>query len=179
MGLRSPSDDSLVGCLMDLLKLPRQAPVYLIVDALDECPESSAVLSPRVEVLNFMKKLVESEIPNLRICVTSRPEIDIEDVLGPLNFCNVSLHDERGQKQDIAYFNSSQWLPAHFASRNWPNCLDSISRRDRYRNSMRLGAGKIQQTPYYLHAPLYSPLSMVDVVWETSFNSHISLSRSS
>src|SRR5260221_11926977 len=51
-GLRSPSDDALVGCLKDLLKLPRQAPVYVIVDALDECPESSAVLSPRVEVLN-------------------------------------------------------------------------------------------------------------------------------
>ncbi len=100
-GLRSPSDDALVGCLKDLLKLPRQAPVYLIVDALDECPESSAVLSPRVEVLNFIKELVKSEIPNLRICVTSRPEIDIKDVLGPLNFCNVSLHDERGQKQDI------------------------------------------------------------------------------
>src|SRR5216684_4652897 len=100
-GLRSPSDDSLVGCLMDLLKLPRQAPVYLIVDALDECPESSAVLSPRVEVLNFMKKLVKSEILNLRICVTSRPEIDIKDVLGPLIFYSVSLHDERGQKQDI------------------------------------------------------------------------------
>ncbi len=101
MGLRSPSDDSLVGCLKDLLKLPRQAPVYIIVDALDECPESSAVLSPRVEVLNFIKELVESEIPNLRICVTSRPEIDIKDVLGPLNFCSISLHDERGQKQDI------------------------------------------------------------------------------
>ncbi len=100
-GLRSPSDDALVGCLKDLLKLPRQAPVYVIVDALDECPESSAVLSPRVEVLNFIKELVKSEIPNLRICVTSRPEIDIKDVLGPLIFYSVSLHDERGQKRDI------------------------------------------------------------------------------
>ncbi len=100
-GLRSPSDDALVGCLKELLNLPRQAPVYLIVDALDECPESSAVLSSRVEVLNFMKQLVKSEIPNLRICVTSRPEIDIKNVLGPLIFCSVSLHDERGQKKDI------------------------------------------------------------------------------
>jgi hypothetical protein len=100
-GSRSPSDDALAGCLKDLLRLPRQAPVYLIVDALDECPESSAVLSPRVEVLNFIKELVKPEIPNLRICVTSRPEIDIKDVLGPLIFCSVSLHDERGQKRDI------------------------------------------------------------------------------
>ncbi len=98
---RSPSDDALVGCLKDLIKLPRQAPVYLIVDALDECPESSAVLSPRAEVLNFIEELVESQIPNLRICVTSRPEIDIRVVLDPLIFRSVSLHDERGQKKDI------------------------------------------------------------------------------
>ncbi len=98
---RSPSDDALVGCLKDLIKLPRQAPVYLIVDALDECPESSAILSPRAEVLNFIEELVASQIPNLRICVTSRPEIDIRVVLDPLIFFSVSLHDERGQKKDI------------------------------------------------------------------------------
>ncbi len=100
-GSRSPGDDELVECLKDLLNLPRQAPVYLIVDALDECPESSAVLSPRTEVLNFIEELVESQIPNLRICVTSRPEIDIRVVLDPLIFLSVSLHDERGQKKDI------------------------------------------------------------------------------
>src|SRR5260370_37908255 len=82
-GLRSPSDDALVGCLKELLKLPRQAPVYLFVDGLDECPESSAVLSPRAEVLDFLKELVNSQIPNLRLCATSRPEIDVKNVLRP------------------------------------------------------------------------------------------------
>jgi hypothetical protein len=37
-GLRPPSDDALAGCLKDLHKLPGLAPVYFIVDALDECP---------------------------------------------------------------------------------------------------------------------------------------------
>ena len=37
-GARSPSDDELIRCLKELLILPGQAPVYLIVDALDECP---------------------------------------------------------------------------------------------------------------------------------------------
>ena len=106
-GLRTPSDGALAGCLMDLLKLPRQAPVYLIVDALDECPCPSAIRSPRAKVLSLIKDLVKTQIRNLRVCVTSRPEIDIKDVLDHLIFRSVSLHDENGQKRDIEdYINS-------------------------------------------------------------------------
>ena len=100
-GSRHPSDDALAECLKNLLELPGLAPVYLIIDALDECPSTSAVPSPREEVLNLIEELVKSQFPNLRICVTSRPETDIKDVLDPLNFRSVSLHDESGQKQDI------------------------------------------------------------------------------
>ena len=35
------------------------------------------------------------------ICVTSRPEVDIRDVLEPLTPRQVSLHDQSGQKEDI------------------------------------------------------------------------------
>ena len=100
-GSRDPSDDALAECLMNLLELPGLAPVYLIVDALDECPSTSAVPSPREEVVNLIAELIRSEIPNLRICVTSRPETDIKDVLDPLIFRSVSLQDENGQKKDI------------------------------------------------------------------------------
>jgi hypothetical protein len=100
-GSRHPSDDVLAGCLKDLLKLPGHAPVYLIVDALDECLNTSSIPSPRDEVLNLIEELIKSEIPNLRICVTSRPETDIKDSLGPLVLHTVSLHDESGQKGDI------------------------------------------------------------------------------
>jgi hypothetical protein len=100
-GSRHPSDDALAKCLMNLLKLPGLAPVYLIIDALDECPNTSGVTSPRDKVLNFIEELINSQTPNLRICVTSRPETDIKDVLHPLIFCSVSLHDESGQKKDI------------------------------------------------------------------------------
>jgi hypothetical protein len=100
-GSRPPSDDALVACLKDLLKLRGLAPVYLIVDALDECPNPSVVRSPRDEVLNFIEELVTTRIQNLRVCVTSRPELDIDDVLSPLVFRSVSLHDESGQKRDI------------------------------------------------------------------------------
>ncbi len=117
-GLRSPSNDALVGCLKDVLKLPGLAPVYVIVDALDECPESSAVQSPRAEALDFIKELVKSQIPNLRICVTGRPEIDIKDVLDPLIFVSVSLHDERGQKKDIKDYIKSV-INTHRRNKRW------------------------------------------------------------
>ena len=100
-GSRPPSDDALAGCLKDLLKLPGLAPVYLIVDALDECPNSSVVRSPRAKVLSFIEELVTTQILNLHACVTSRPEHDIKDVLDPLIFRSISLHDESGQKRDI------------------------------------------------------------------------------
>ena len=100
-GSRPPSDDALAGCLKDLLKLPGLAPVYLIVDALDECPNPSVVRSPRAKVLSLVGELVKTQIRNLRVCVTSRPELDIKDVLDPLIFRSISLHDESGQKRDI------------------------------------------------------------------------------
>jgi len=100
-GSRYPGDEALAGCLQDLLNLSGPAPVYLIVDALDECSNTSSIPSPRDEVLSMIEELIKSEIPNLRICVTSRPETDIKDFLEPLVLHTVSLHDESGQKRDI------------------------------------------------------------------------------
>jgi hypothetical protein len=49
----------------------------------------------------LVEELVSLHLPNLRICVTSRPEADIETVLDRLKSYSVSLHDEGGQRQDI------------------------------------------------------------------------------
>jgi hypothetical protein len=100
-GAESPSDDALVLCLQDILKMPGQAPVFLIVDALDECPNTDAMPSPREKALALVEKLIDSQLPNLRICVTSRPEADINRVLGALTFRSVSLHNQKGQMEDI------------------------------------------------------------------------------
>jgi hypothetical protein len=118
---RSPSNDELIRCLKDLLHLPGQAPVYLIVDALDECPNTS-LPSHRDQVLAFLEDLVDSRPPSLRICVTSRPETDIKPILDPLTFRSVSLHDESGQKEDIEIYvkcivntdrRMRRWTPVH------------------------------------------------------------------
>jgi hypothetical protein len=100
-GSQHPSDDALIECLRNLLKLPGHSPVYLIIDALDECPNTSSIPSPRDEVLTLVDGLVRSKLPSLRICVTSRPEADIKVVLDPLASHSVSLHTESGQRQDI------------------------------------------------------------------------------
>jgi hypothetical protein len=89
---------------MDVLKLPGQPPVYLIVDALDECPNNTAMPSPREKVLSLVEDLVDTQLPSLCICVTSRPETDIKILLEPLAFRSVSLHDESGQIEDIVKY---------------------------------------------------------------------------
>jgi hypothetical protein len=100
-GSQHPSDSALFRCLIEMVKLPGQAPVYLIIDALDECPNTSAIPSPREKVLKLVGELFDLQLPNLRICVTSRPETDIKAVLEPLAFHSVSLHDESRQMEDI------------------------------------------------------------------------------
>ena len=87
-----------------MLDLPQQPSTYIIVDALDECPRKIGLPSPREEVLGFVKELVRLHVPNLQICVTSRPETDIEHVLGPLAHHSISLHGESGQARDIANY---------------------------------------------------------------------------
>jgi len=70
-GSRHPSNDALAECLKTLLKLPGHAPVYLVIDALDECANTSAISSPRDKILELIAELIESPFPNLRVCVTS------------------------------------------------------------------------------------------------------------
>ena len=99
-GARQPRDDTLTQCLKEMLTLPDQHPVYLIMDALDECSNISGIPSPRKKVLRLVKELIDLHVPNLHICVTSRPEVDIRDVLEPVAPRQVSLHDQSGQKKD-------------------------------------------------------------------------------
>jgi hypothetical protein len=101
-GTQQPSNDALTKCLREMLSLATEQPIYLIVDALDECPDSSGMPTPREDVLNLLEDLVRLGLPKLHICVTSRLEIDIKNVLEPLASGVVSLHDESGQKKDIS-----------------------------------------------------------------------------
>ena len=100
-GIRKPTMIALKKCLSDMLSLPGQGPIYIIVDALDECPNLSGTPSAREEVLALIEELVDLKLPNVHLCVASRPEMDIRVVLEELTSLKISLHDESGQKEDI------------------------------------------------------------------------------
>jgi len=105
-GTRKPTSSAASGRLIDMLKLPGQGRIYIIVDALDECSASNAPGRPsaRQEVLEFIKEVIGFEIPNVHLCVASRPEIDVMKFLRPLKPLEISLHDEVGQKDDVAKY---------------------------------------------------------------------------
>ena len=105
-GSEQPSDGALMQCLEKMLKVPSNIPLFLIVDALDECPDISGV---RERVLKLVEELVGLHLSNLRICITSRPEVEIRKVLEPLTSTSnrISLHDEDGQKMDVTDYITS------------------------------------------------------------------------
>ena len=119
-GTHQPNDKALTECLKEMLTLPNQGPVYLILDALDECPDTLDVPSPRAKVLGLIKDLMGLRLPNLHICATSRPEADISDALEPIVSQTVCLQDERGQKKDIAdYVRSVVYSEDSICMRRW------------------------------------------------------------
>ncbi|KAI0278214.1 hypothetical protein BGY98DRAFT_1096891 [Russula aff. rugulosa BPL654] len=90
--LQLPSEAALTRCLKSMLDLPGQIPTYIVIDALDECPNNTGTPSARERVLNFVEDL--------------SPEQDINTALNPLTppSHRVSLHEEGGQMEDINSF---------------------------------------------------------------------------
>ena len=105
-GTQQPSVDQLTKCLEDIVRAAGDVPTYLILDALDECPNTNGIWSLRDQVLALVEKLVKWNLKELRLCITSRPEIDIRTSLEPLTSPSdrISLHDQSGQKKDMVDF---------------------------------------------------------------------------
>ena len=118
-GSQQPSVDTLLECLKAMLKLQGQGTLYVILDALDEYPNSSGIPTRRQQVLKIVKELTNLELPHLRFCVTSRPEIDIREVLEPLNPYIVSLQNQVGQSSDLAQYVQSV-VHSDATMQKWP-----------------------------------------------------------
>jgi hypothetical protein len=103
-----------------MVDLPGQVPTYIVIDALDECPNNIGTPSAREKVLDFVEDLLEPIHLNLFICITSRPEQDITTILNPLTppSLRVSLHDEVGQREDIDSYVCS-FVQSDRAMRRW------------------------------------------------------------
>ena len=106
--MQQPSNHLLINYLKEMLAAAAQHPLFVIMDALDECPDLG-MPTPREAVLKLVKDLVclHLQVPNLHIFVTSRPEVDIQTRLKPLAVTAISLQDESRQKSVISNYVSS------------------------------------------------------------------------
>ena len=100
-GTRKPSISALKKTITEILGLTGQGPIYIVIDGVDECPNFPGKPSDREKVLKLIEELVNLKLPNVHLCVASRPEMDIRIVLEQLTTLKISLHDEIGQKKDI------------------------------------------------------------------------------
>jgi len=121
-GTRKPSTSAAYRCLTDMLEFPGQGPIYIIVDALDECPAIivSGRRSDREEVLGLIKEVADLKLPNVHLCVASRLEIDVMKFLRPLNPLEISLHDEDAQKDDVVKYIESA-VHTYSETKGWNN----------------------------------------------------------
>ena len=126
-----PEIGTLKKCLADMLSLPGQGQIYIIVDALDECPNFPGTPSAREDVLELVKEIVNLKLPDVNLCVASRPEVDIRLVLEPLTALKISLHEEIGQKEDIIeYINTivrSDWSMRRWNEEDKQLVVDTLS----------------------------------------------------
>jgi hypothetical protein len=124
-GSQQPSEEALLQCLKDMLTALGQAPIYLVVDAVDECPNTPSPKEPgapllRQEMLDVVKELVKLRLSNLHICLTSRPEDDIRNAMEQTACFRVSLQDHAGQKKDIiTYVRSVVYSNKYTAMTRW------------------------------------------------------------
>jgi hypothetical protein len=95
-GTRKPTTSVRTKCVNDMQSLPGQDPIYIIIDALEECPNFPGRPSAREEVLELIEEIVELKLPNIHLCADNRSEIYILFVLGSLTSLKISLHDENG-----------------------------------------------------------------------------------
>ena len=105
-GSQQPSIDALTKCLEDMVKASGAIPIYIVLDAVDECPNTKGIPSSRRQVLDLVEKLVNQRPPRLHLCITSRPEVDIRTSLEALTSTSncICLHDQIGQMKDIVEF---------------------------------------------------------------------------
>ncbi len=117
-GSQQPSEYALRECLRSMVAPQNRGPIFFVIDAIDECPNSTGTPSPRETVLELLEWLLNLKCPHLSVCVTSRPEADIEAVFRSLASYTVSLHGESGQKEDIV--NYIKWfINSNPKARKW------------------------------------------------------------
>jgi hypothetical protein len=70
-GQKLLTDEELISdALLPLLKEFNQKPIFIVLDALDECSERS-------KLLRLISRMLDAKLPHVHILVTSRPEVQV------------------------------------------------------------------------------------------------------
>ncbi|KAJ5240462.1 uncharacterized protein N7469_002053 [Penicillium citrinum] len=85
-----PDSKAISGVLHDLLSAIR-GDIYLVFDALDECPENERS-KERGLLLSLLEDLLERHSTKIHILATSRPEPDIQERLEQFSKINLEAH---------------------------------------------------------------------------------------
>jgi len=90
---------------------------YVIVDALDEC-SSFGVNSERDQIHCFLADTMHIASQNVHVCVTSRLDADIKDIIEPLATHCIPLDSDSKQAVDIITYTHSI-LSSDLAFKRW------------------------------------------------------------
>ena len=123
-GSEQPCEGALARLLKSLLERS-QSSIYIIIDGVDNCPNSpntnTGTKSARKKVLEFLEGIVRSRYSNLYICITSSPEGDMQrslKILAPSSR-RVILHEQKGQMEDIESY-ISHFIQNDTDMQTWP-----------------------------------------------------------
>jgi hypothetical protein len=89
-----PDLKSILGVLDDVLSasIPDRGHVYLVFDALDECPDNTHADSKRKSLLSILVNLLQRHKDKVHILATSRPEHDIKAELERFSKVDLEFH---------------------------------------------------------------------------------------
>lgn len=124
-GKHSPADPptfkQLLAMLSHLLSLSGH--VFLVIDALDECPE----LARDKDLKELLDTLCSPEGHNLRLLITSRPEPDIRKHIFSRATHSLSFHDSYKHMEDLRHHIETQLSDRD--SYNWPDDVRTTAQR--------------------------------------------------
>ncbi|KZV58942.1 hypothetical protein PENSPDRAFT_695624 [Peniophora sp. CONT] len=96
---RSPTYDELLVLLSGLLAL--SGLTYIVIDALDECPERVRNRTGLWRFFEHLRSFWDQDDIDVRVFVTSRPEIDIKSYLSSLIPRSLNINVAREHAEDI------------------------------------------------------------------------------
>ncbi|KZV58988.1 hypothetical protein PENSPDRAFT_695561, partial [Peniophora sp. CONT] len=103
---RSPTYDELLVLLSGLLCLSGRT--IIVIDALDECPERARGRTGLSRFFDHLRGLQGEDGVILRVFVTSRPELDIQNYMLSFSTHNININLAREHEEDIRNYLSTQ-----------------------------------------------------------------------